>query len=121
MREIRVVTKAEGMFNEPKVETIEHSLANMQKLVTPEGHTSALIERVYIAELAEQGIDFYVNEEGKFNGCKPNFSIFRGRDVAYGPVFFCSSDDEGETVGLSDAQVKFVMDWINEQPQAIPL
>ena len=121
--QIRVVTKAEGMFQKPKVEMVAKGLSTMQALVTP-GHLDldrSLIECVYVPELADQGVDLWVNEEGKFNGCKPNFSLFGGRDLAFGPVFFSSSDEEGETVGLSDDQVEFVLDWLSQQPQAIVL
>lgn len=118
-RQIRVVVKAEGMFWQPEIKMIDHGLESMQALVTPSHLESSNIECVYVPELAEDGIDLWVNEEGKFNGCKPNFSLFGGQDVAFGPVFFSSSDDEGETVSLSDAQVKTVMEWLAAQPQAI--
>ncbi len=122
MTQIRVVTQKPGIGIEPKVEEIEKGLSAMQALVTPEHATAGLIECVYIPELAdEHGIDMYVNEEGKFNGCKANFPIFGGRDIAFGPVFFSTADDEGEAVSLSDEQVKVVLAFLDNTPRAIVL
>lgn len=116
---IRILHKLPGLVNEAKVREIEPTLSAMQAMVTPEGSSRALIELVHIAVLQEQGIDLFVNEEGKFNGCKPNFAIFGGRDLVMGPSFFVSSNDEGETVGLSDSQLTFAQGWLKGQPQSI--
>ena len=116
---IRIVHKRPGLVNLPQVVDMEDNLSAMQAMVTPEGGTPGYIELVHIPELAAQGIDLYVNEEGKFNGCKPNFQIFGGRDLVMGPVFFVSSNEEGETVSLSDSQVEAAQAWLKGQPQAI--
>ena len=117
---IRILHKLPGTVNEAKVREIEDTLSAMQAMVTPDrGPTRAMIELVRIGALQEQGIDLYVNEEGKFNGCLPNFEIYGGRDIVMGPAFFVSSGDDGETVGLSDAQLKFAQGWLKGQPQAI--
>lgn len=118
---IRVLTKKPGMVNRLTETQMEKGLANMQALVSPPSDTagSSFVECVYIPELAEHGIDLWVNEEGKFNGCRPNFQIFDGQDIVMGPVFFASHDDEGETVGLSDAQVKIVQTWLARQPMSV--
>jgi hypothetical protein len=116
---IRIVHKLPGLVNRAEVKEIEPGLASMQALVSPPGLEGSYIELVHIPELAAQGIDLYVNEEGKFNGCEPNFSIYDGRDIVMGPVFFVSSNEEGETVGLTDAQVKATQAWLAGQPQAI--
>lgn len=116
---IRVLHNRPGMGYPAEVKEIEPGLSAMQALVSPPGLEGSLIELVYIPELAEEGIDLYVNEEGKYNGCKPNFQIFGGHDTVHGPVFFVSSDDEGETVGLTDAQLSFAQGWLKGQPQVI--
>jgi hypothetical protein len=118
---IRILHKRPGMVNEPKVMEIEDTLSAMQSMVAPEHGEGSyhMIELVRIGALQEQGIDLYVNEEGKFNGCLPNFEIYGGRDLVMGPAFFVSSNDEGETVGLTDAQLKFAQGWLEGQPQAI--
>jgi len=110
---IQVVTKGEGICHDPKVIEIEHSLENMQKLVTPEGHPRGLIQRVPgVPALDEQRIDLYVNEEGNMIGLKPNFLIPHSHSIL-GPVFFCSSNSKGKTVGLTDKQVEFVKIWLS--------
>lgn len=116
---IRVVHKRPGLVNKAQVLEMEDGLSAMQAMVTPEGGSPGYIELVHIPELAEQGIDLYVNEEGKFNGCEPNFTIYDGRDLVMGPVFFVASNEEGETVSLTDAQVNAAQAWVAGQPQAI--
>jgi len=118
---LRVLTKKPGLVNRPKVEEVEHSLSAMQALVAPMKHPDGyhMIELVRIDELMEQGIDLYINEEGKFNGCRPNFQIWNGQDIVMGPVFFVSSNDEGESVSLTDKQVEFAEKWLASMPQSI--
>lgn len=118
---IRVLTKKPGMVNRLTETNMEKGLANMQALVSPPSDDvgRSFVECVHIPELAEHGIDLWVNEEGKFNGCRPNFQIFNGQDTVMGPVFFASTDGEGETVGLSNGQVKIVQLWLARQPMSI--
>ena len=116
---IRVVTKQPGLVNEPKIQEIESGLDSMQRLVTPaEFDRQDNIELVRLPELAPHGIDLYVNEEGKFNGCQANFMIFNGQDVVMGPVFFVGSKD-GETIGLTDRQVAVVLQFLATIPTTI--
>ena len=118
---IRILHKRPGMANPAEIKQIEKGLSHMQALVSPSGleGSRSLIELVRIPELAAQGIDLFINEEGKFNGCEPNFEIFNGQDIVMGPAFFVSCDDEGETVGLSDSQLETAQAWLKRQPQAI--
>jgi hypothetical protein len=118
MTKIRVITKNPGMVNAPKVQEVEHSLDTLQALVTPEGSQRALIELVRVPELQKQGIDLFANEEGLFDrNCRPNIEGFPGQ-MLRGPVFFCSSKN-GETVGLSDEQVAFVLNHLDCAVQSI--
>lgn len=63
---------------------------------------------------AENGIDVIINEEGKLiDGMKPEIAIVRGDtgtilDIVYGNCIFTSHDEEGETVSLSEEQMKIV-------------
>ena len=118
---IRVLTKKPGMVNRLTETNMEKGLANMQALVSREGEDvgRAYIECVYIPELGEHSVDLWVNEEGKLNGSRPNFQIFDGQDTVMGPVFFASTNDEGDTVGLSDEQVAVVRKWLARQPLSI--
>jgi hypothetical protein len=116
---IRVLHKKPGMVNRPEIREIKPGLSSMQALVSPPGLEGSYIELVRIPELQDKGIDLYVNEEGKFNGCRPNFQIFDGQDTVMGPVFFVSADDEGETVSLTDDQLAVAEAWLQSQPQSI--
>jgi len=118
---IRVLTKRPGMVNLLTEMAMEKGLNNMQALVAPESGDDGrnMIECVYIPALSEHGVDLWVNEEGKFNGCRPNFQIHDGQDTVMGPVFFASTDGEGETVGLTDEQVTVVENWLKRQPMSI--
>lgn len=118
---IRVLTKRPGMVNLLTEMAMEKGLSNMQALVAPEGGDASrsMIECVYIPALSEHGVDLWVNEEGKFNGCRPNFQIHDGQDIVMGPVFFAATDEEGDTIGLTDEQVTVVENWLKGQPMSI--
>jgi len=114
MSKIRVVFKGEGgIMSRPEVREIESSLDSMQALV------GGNVDCVPVPGLTEHGIDLWINDEGKFT-CKPNFAIFDGRDVVFGPVFCASVDEEGETIGLTDEQVDIATRFLTEARQAIP-
>lgn len=116
---IRVITKRPGMVNAPKVEEIKPGIADLQRLVDPRGE-GANFECPHIPELAVEGVDLWVNEEGKFDpACTANFMIYGGQDVVMGPVVFTSHDDEGNTTSLSDAQLEFVLKFLRQVPQSI--
>ena len=117
---IRVVTKKPGMLNSPKVEMIPKGLEAMQKLVCPRGE-GALIERVPgISELDEAGIDLFANEEALFDrDCTPNLLVHNHQTQIRGPIFFIGHDGEGESVGLTDAQLAVVQKFLRHCPQSI--
>lgn len=64
----------------------------------------------------KEDIDLWLNEEGKLNGLEPNrlatilfwerYGV--GSDIIVGDVFLASSNSEGDTIGLSDAQKKYL-------------
>jgi hypothetical protein len=70
---------------------------------------NGLVELVSINE----DIDMWLNEEGKVNGLEPNIiasllynKVFPNFDVIMGDVVITGgADDEGNTVGLSDASI----------------
>ena len=57
-----------------------------------------------------EGLDLFLNEEGKLNGLSYNpkatllTAILMHGDVIVGDTFVCAHDGEGRSVGLSDAQ-----------------
>lgn len=50
-------------------------------------------------------VSLVCDEEGKFNGAKPNRPLWGGDDYAYGPIFFVGDDEEGESASLTDEQI----------------
>ena len=56
------------------------------------------------------GLDLFLNEEGKLNGLSynPKATVLSGiamhGDCIVGDAFVCGHDNEGRSVGLSDAQ-----------------
>lgn len=75
---------------------IEDKLEILQTLV------DGLIE---VIELTP-GIDMICNEEGKLIGLEENINL--DYDIIVGDVIICSHDNEGNFVGLSEAQKKMV-------------
>lgn len=93
-----IVVKKAGYAPEI-IKTNEISLELMQKLV------GGLIDRFYIGE----GIDMWLNDEGKLLGLEPNMLLLDEdgiADLVVGDVFFASSDEEGNTIGLNSDQLE---------------
>lgn len=96
---------------ELEVKEIENSLENLQKIV------GGYIEMPYISKVfIQNGIDMVINEEGKYmDDLEPQIAIL-GKvnnqilDLIYGNCIFVSHDDNGETIGLNDEQIKVVME-----------
>lgn len=59
-------------------------------------------------------IDTIINEEGKYiEGLKPEIALIDSNtkkilDVVYGNCIFASHDNEGNTIGLNDKQIKVI-------------
>lgn len=88
---------------------IGNRLEDLQEIV------GGYIEIPFLSEtLYEKGIDVIINEEGKLiDGLKPEIAIVNEKqgnilDLVYGNCIFTSHDDEGETVGLTEEQIKVV-------------
>jgi hypothetical protein len=80
------------------------TLADMQALV------GGLIERAWDeASTGGRSIDVWANEEGLLNGMQPNVYLPHTRSVLHGPVFVSASNADGETVGLTPAEVARVV------------
>ena len=63
-------------------------------------------------------LDMYLNEEGKIEGLPLNFYFPPSvgtlpMDCAVGPVFFCNSDSEGLSIGLTQAEIDAVLTWFS--------
>lgn len=92
-------------------EVDEISLAFMQNTV------KGFIEHVpYSDILAEQKIDFWVNEEGKLLDLLPNIAVLdknnKIKDILMGTVLITSEDEEDVT-GLTDEQISSVIKYLD--------
>ena len=96
--------------NNFEVREINNTLEELQKIV------GGYIEVPFLSEtFYENGIDMIINEEGKFiEDCKPEIAVVDGEtknvlDVVHGNCIFASHDEEGETIGLTEKQIKIVL------------
>ena len=98
---------ARGGWAFAEVETEENGnipLKTMQSIV------GGWIERWELHGHGLEGLDLFLNEEGKLNGLSYNpkatvlAEILFHNDVIVGDTFVCAHDGEGRSVGLSDAQ-----------------
>lgn len=92
-----------------EVKEIENTLEELQKIV------GGYIEFPLLGGVFKKhNIDTIINEEGKFiEGLKPEIALIDGNtkkilDVVYGNCIFASHDVEGNTIGLTDEQIKVV-------------
>ena len=93
-------------FDVAEVETL--GLKDMQDMV------GGLIECLHMG----YGVDCWLNDEGKLLGLSPNFFLVNSGsiiDVVCGDVFFASSNEEGETIGLTDEQVDWLLGILSER------
>jgi len=54
-------------------------------------------------------VDIVINEEGKFNGSLPNKYLYYNNrlvDILFGNIVIVGSDEEGETVSLSEEKLR---------------
>ena len=100
---------------ELKQKDINNTLEALQEIV--EGY----IEIPFLSEVFfKNDIDIIINEEGKFiEGLNPEIAIVRKRDnqiadIVYGNCIFASHDEQGETVSLSDEQIKVITEELKD-------
>lgn len=102
---MKVLVLSNGNLKEKE---IENTLEALQYIV------DGYIEIPFISKkLYEEGIDIIVNEEGKLIGLEPQIAIVKKNtnkivDWVKGNCIFASHDEEGNTIGLSDKQIKVV-------------
>lgn len=77
----------------------------------------AFIEHVnYNRTLRENNIDIWVDDCGKLEGLEPSVILMEDGeilDVLAGNVVFTSFDDEGNTLPLSEEQIKIIKDVLH--------
>lgn len=98
-KEIRVIILEAGNPEARVVEKFEHSLETLQQFV------GGYIEAVRVNE----SITIWINEEGKLRGLDPNFNLIgngKPYDIVVGDAIFTGTDNEGETVSLTDQEIE---------------
>ena len=103
---MKVLVLSNGELKETEIGT---ELEDLQKIV------GGYIEIPFLGDkLCDNGIDVIINEEGKLiEGMKAEIAIVDGKhgnilDIVYGNCIFASHDEEGETIGLNEAQIQIV-------------
>lgn len=96
---------------ELKEKEISNTLEELQKIV------GGYIEFPFLGnKFKDNVIDVIINEEGKFvEGLKPEIAIVNEKvgsilDIVYGNCVFASHDKDGNTIALTDEQIKVVME-----------
>ena len=105
---MRVLVLKNGKLQEKE---IKNSLEELQSIV------GGYIEFPFLGNrFKDNTIDVIINEEGKFiEGLKPEIAMVDGEtksvlDIVYGNCIFASHDEEGDTIGLNDEQIKIIME-----------
>jgi hypothetical protein len=65
-----------------------------------------------LEELGKHAIDIWINEEGKLLGMQPTLKLVMNgvdKDIICGPIMICSSNEDGESIGLTNEQHKVVL------------
>ena len=107
---MKVLVLSNGELKEKEMNQ-NNTLAELQKIVEGYIEIPFLSEKFY-----ENNIDIIINEEGKLiEGMNPEIAIVneeQGKilDIVYGNCVFASHDDEGNTIGLNEEQMKIVME-----------
>lgn len=108
MNTIKVVVLSDGKL---EVKEIENTLENLQKIV------GGYIEIPLLGGVFKKhDIDTIINEEGKFiESLNPEIALIDGNtkkilDVVYGNIIFASHDEVGNTIGLTEEQIKVVIE-----------
>lgn len=109
---MKVLVLNEGNLKEQE---IDNTLESLQKIV------GGWIEIPFLSRrFADEGIDTIINEEGKLIGLKPQIAVlqrdtFKLVDLVAGNCIFASHNEEGDTVGLTDEQIKIVKEELREE------
>ena len=105
---MRVLVLSNGELQE---KDIPNTLEELQKIV------GGYIEIPFLSRVFnENKINIIINEEGKFiDGLKPEIAIIKQGvnailDVVHGNCIFASHDMEGNTIALTDEQIRIVQE-----------
>lgn len=111
MSKLRIIACRLG--EEPKVEEMEPGLKPMQDFV------GGYIEAVRLSgEYGGAGVDLYCDEEFLLKSYAPN-RLIRNDLAIHGDFFISAHDEEGETVGLTEAECEHWLKVARAWPVAI--
>lgn len=88
----------------PYITEINSDLETLQQQV------GGRIDNVY--DLVSEGINIWINDEGKLNGLIPNFYIYDGIDIVVGTAVFTGFNQEGESISLTEKQTDKVLQYL---------
>lgn len=103
---MKVLKLSGGNFIEKEIESTLEALQH---------EVGGYIDIPFLSEtLYKNKIDLIINDEGKFiDGMKKEIAVLRKNtnevlDIVFGNCIFASHDDEGNTIGLNDEQIKLI-------------
>ena len=80
-------------------------------------------EHIPVSALDKHSIDMWCNEEGKFrDDLEPSIvMVYQGKpyDVIVGNVVFTRTDNEGETISLTDEDITYIKKLFKKAPSVI--
>lgn len=109
---MKVLVLSNGKF---ETREIKGALEDFQNIV------DGYIEIPFVCnEFIDNNIDVIINEEGKLiDGMNPEVAIVSGDtcetvDIIFGNCIFVGNDNEGNSISLTDEQIKFVKDNLHD-------
>lgn len=107
---IRIRTKVSRM----EIDEVETDKEGGIPLETLQDAVGGLVQRVGVMRQGCESIDVWINDDGKFSGLPVNIlatwlsRLWVHGDFIVGDVIVCASDGNGNSVGLTDAQVSML-------------
>lgn len=100
----------------PLITTSELELEDMQKIVGGYIEFHPFPPDLEVEYEDNSGIDIIMNEEGKLKELYPTMRLVsdgKPYDIISGSILFCSHDNEGDSIGLTDDQIEKVMTYLS--------
>ena len=102
MNKVKVITKLPN--EKAKIEEIPNDFDFVSEFV------EGLVDSTFLP--TDEDIDVIVNDSSLTLGMEPNIVTPEYEGVLAGPLIFCTHDEEGEMVSLSDEQIEKAMKYI---------
>ncbi len=102
MNKVKVITKLPN--EKAKIEEMPNDFDFVSEFV------KGLVDSTFLP--TDEDIDVIVNDSSLTLGMEPNIVTPEYEGVLAGPLIFCTHDEEGEMVSLSDEQIKKTMKYI---------